>query len=89
MLASSLCFFNALRWLPLADATAINYTTPVLVIVLSVIVLKERMTTRALRVRRRGHRRHAADRAARRIDLARRGAARARRRGLLRRVPDS
>jgi drug/metabolite transporter (DMT)-like permease len=30
--------------LPLADATAINYTTPVLVILLSVLVLKERMT---------------------------------------------
>ena len=41
---SSICFFNALRWLPLADATAINYTTPMLVILLSVVVLKERMT---------------------------------------------
>jgi len=44
LVLSSLCFFNALRWLPLADATAINYCTPVLVILLSVMVLKERMT---------------------------------------------
>jgi drug/metabolite transporter (DMT)-like permease len=44
LIGSSFCFFNALRWLPLADATAINYCTPVLVILLSVIVLEERMT---------------------------------------------
>lgn len=44
LLGSSLCFINALRWLPLADATAINYTTPVLVVLLSVALLKERMT---------------------------------------------
>jgi drug/metabolite transporter (DMT)-like permease len=44
LLASSLCFFSALRFLPLAEATAINYTTPTLVILLSVVVLKERMT---------------------------------------------
>ncbi|HEX9300856.1 MAG TPA: DMT family transporter [Casimicrobiaceae bacterium] len=41
---SSLCFFSALKFLPLADATAINYLTPVVVILLSVAVLKERMT---------------------------------------------
>jgi len=41
---SSLCFFTALKYLPLAEATAINYTTPVLVIVLAVIFLDERMT---------------------------------------------
>jgi drug/metabolite transporter (DMT)-like permease len=44
MIGSSLCFINALRWLPLADATAINYTTPILVVLLSVGLLKERMT---------------------------------------------
>jgi drug/metabolite transporter (DMT)-like permease len=44
LLCSSWCFFNALRWLPLADATAINYFTPVLVVLLSVLLLKERMT---------------------------------------------
>lgn len=41
---SSLCFFTALKYLPLAEATAINYTTPVLVIVLAVLFLGERMT---------------------------------------------
>ncbi len=44
LLGSSLCFINALRWLPLADATAINYTTPILVVLLSVALLRERMT---------------------------------------------
>jgi drug/metabolite transporter (DMT)-like permease len=44
MLFSSLLFVSALRDLPLADATAINYSTPVLVIVLAVAVLGERMT---------------------------------------------
>jgi drug/metabolite transporter (DMT)-like permease len=44
MICSSFCFMNALRWLPLADATAINYTTPILVVLLSVGFLGERMT---------------------------------------------
>lgn len=44
LIASSVCFVNALRRMPLAEATAINYTTPTLVIVLAVVVLKERMT---------------------------------------------
>jgi drug/metabolite transporter (DMT)-like permease len=44
LVGSSLCFVHALRWLPLADATAINYTTPILVVLLSVGLLKERMT---------------------------------------------
>ena len=44
MIGSALCFVSALRWLPLADATAIVYTTPILVVVLSVGLLKERMT---------------------------------------------
>lgn len=41
---SSMCFFTALKYLPLAEATAINYSTPVLVIVLAVVFLHERMT---------------------------------------------
>ena len=44
VLASSLLFVSALRDLPLADATAINYSTPVLVVLLAVVVLHERMT---------------------------------------------
>lgn len=44
LVASSVCFVNALRLMPLAEATAINYTTPTLVILLSVLILKERMT---------------------------------------------
>jgi drug/metabolite transporter (DMT)-like permease len=44
LIASSFCFVGALKWLPLADATAINYCTPVLVVMLSVFALKERMT---------------------------------------------
>ena len=41
---SSLCFFSALKYLPLAEATAINYGTPILVIVLAVFFLGEKMT---------------------------------------------
>jgi len=44
LVASSVFFVNALRLMPLAEATAINYTTPTLVILLSVLILKERMT---------------------------------------------
>ncbi len=41
---SSLCSWYALRYLPLAEATAINYATPILVVVMAVIFLGERMT---------------------------------------------
>jgi drug/metabolite transporter (DMT)-like permease len=41
---SSLCFFSALKHLPLAEATAINFSTPVLVVLLAVYFLGERMT---------------------------------------------
>ncbi len=41
---SSLCFSTALRWLPLADATAINFGTPILVVLLAVVFLNERIT---------------------------------------------
>jgi drug/metabolite transporter (DMT)-like permease len=44
LLLSSLLFVSALRALPLADATALNYSTPVLVVLLAVIVLGERMS---------------------------------------------
>jgi len=44
LIVSSGSFYFALRQLPLADATGIIYCTPVLVVVLSVVVLKERMT---------------------------------------------
>ena len=41
---SSVLFFTSLRYLPLAEATAMNYSTPVLVMILAVIFLHERMT---------------------------------------------
>jgi drug/metabolite transporter (DMT)-like permease len=41
---SSICFSTALRWMPLADATAINFGTPILVVLLAVVFLNERMT---------------------------------------------
>jgi drug/metabolite transporter (DMT)-like permease len=41
---SSIFFFTSLKFLPLAEATALNYSTPVLVVVLAVIFLHERMT---------------------------------------------
>lgn len=41
---SSLFFFTALKHLPLAEATAINYSTPVLVVLLAVFFLDERLT---------------------------------------------
>ncbi len=41
---SSLFFFSSLRYLPLAEATAMNYSTPVLVMILAVVFLHERMT---------------------------------------------
>ena len=44
LLASSLFFVGALRSLPLANATALNYTTPVLVVLMARLVLGERMT---------------------------------------------
>jgi drug/metabolite transporter (DMT)-like permease len=44
LIGSSLCFMTALKFLPLADATALNYLTPTLVIVLAVVFLDERMT---------------------------------------------
>jgi drug/metabolite transporter (DMT)-like permease len=44
LVCSSLCFFNALRFLPLAEATALNYLTPMLVLLLSALFLHEHLT---------------------------------------------
>jgi drug/metabolite transporter (DMT)-like permease len=44
LVASSLCFMSALRTLPLAEATALNYSTPALVTIMAVVFLDERMT---------------------------------------------
>jgi drug/metabolite transporter (DMT)-like permease len=44
LIGSSICFVYALRELPLANVTALNYSTPMMVVVLAVIVLGERLT---------------------------------------------
>lgn len=44
LVGSSLFFFNALRFLPLAEATALSYLTPLLVVLLSALLLRERLT---------------------------------------------
>ena len=44
LIASSLCFMSALRSMPLADATSLNYLTPTLVILLAIVFLNERIT---------------------------------------------
>lgn len=44
LIASSLCFVYALRDLPLASVTALNYSTPMMVVVLAVLLLGERLT---------------------------------------------
>lgn len=44
LMGSSLFFMTALKYLPLADATALNYMTPTIVILLAVMFLGERMT---------------------------------------------
>jgi len=41
---SSIFFVSSLKYLPLAEATAINYSTPVLVVILAVVFLHERLT---------------------------------------------
>ena len=86
---SSLCFFSALKYLPLAEATAINYGTPILVIILAVVFLGERMTRAADRARAGGHRRDVPDRAAGLRRVPERGALLALGSAVvLRRVPD-
>ncbi len=44
LIGSSLSFMMALRYLPLAEATALNYLTPTLVIVMAIAFLGERLT---------------------------------------------
>ncbi|MBK7791733.1 MAG: DMT family transporter [Betaproteobacteria bacterium] len=44
LVGSSMFFFNALRFLPLAEATALSYLTPMLVVLLSALLLRERLT---------------------------------------------
>jgi drug/metabolite transporter (DMT)-like permease len=44
LLCSSICFVTALKSLPLAEATALNFLAPVLVVILSVLILGERLT---------------------------------------------
>ena len=44
LIGSSICFVYALRDLPLANVTALNYSTPMMVVVLAVFVLGERLT---------------------------------------------
>ena len=44
LLASSLCFVTALRSLPLAEATSLNYSTPIIVVLMGRLLLGERMT---------------------------------------------
>ena len=44
LIASSVCFFSALRYLPLAEATALNYTSPLLVTLMAAWLLRERIT---------------------------------------------
>ena len=43
MIGSSFSFFSALRYLPLADATALNYTSPILVTLMAGWLLNERL----------------------------------------------
>ena len=44
LIVSSLCFFSALRFLPLAEATALNYTSPILVTLMAGWLLHEPLT---------------------------------------------
>jgi len=43
-ICSSVCFFSALRYLPLAEATALNYTSPLIVTLMAAWLLHERLT---------------------------------------------
>jgi drug/metabolite transporter (DMT)-like permease len=42
MLASTMFFFTTLKYLPLANATAVNFTAPLVVLLVSPLVLRER-----------------------------------------------
>lgn len=65
LIVASLCFFTALKFLPLAEATALNYSSPILVTLMAGWMLRERITRpRCLRwPRRRRMRRSRSSRA--------------------------
>ena len=44
LLCSTICFVTALKYLPLAEATAINYSTPIIVAVMAAWILHEKLT---------------------------------------------
>jgi len=44
LISSSFCFFSALMFLPLAEATALNYCTPLMVTLMAGWLLRERLT---------------------------------------------
>lgn len=44
LIGSSLSFFSALKFLPLAEATALNYSTPMIVTLMAATFLQERIT---------------------------------------------
>jgi drug/metabolite transporter (DMT)-like permease len=44
LIASSILFMTALRYLPLGEATALNYSTPVMVTVMAALFLHERLS---------------------------------------------
>ena len=44
LIGSSLSFFSALKFLPLAEATALNYSTPMIVTLMAAAFLHERIT---------------------------------------------
>jgi drug/metabolite transporter (DMT)-like permease len=44
LISSSLCFFSALKFLPLAESTALNYCTPLMVTLMAGWFLRERLT---------------------------------------------
>ena len=43
LLGATVCFFGSLKWLPLADAVAITFIEPMLLLVFSALVLRERV----------------------------------------------
>jgi drug/metabolite transporter (DMT)-like permease len=44
LVGSSIFFMSALKYLPLAEATALNYSTPVIVTLMAALFLRERLT---------------------------------------------
>jgi drug/metabolite transporter (DMT)-like permease len=48
LIGSSILFMTALKYLPLAEATALNYSTPVMVTILAALFLEEQLTRASL-----------------------------------------